>query len=173
MMKRNRHLFFKGLILLVMAAFTFSTAYAQEEKEEKNVEVMDFESGGWMFFSGAVQSLGFISEDEKNMLEESGVKMGKEPLKFGIFKIHKDPQNDSIKVEFTARELKNLKIALYAEDGKQLYLEELKVFEGKYIREIEIPGGKEGIYFLHIMAGKESMTLNFVLDSSEFLKSLD
>jgi hypothetical protein len=173
MMKRNRHLFFKGLILLVMAAFTFSTAYAQEEKEEKNVEVIDFESDGWMFFSGSIRTLGLISEDKKNMLEESGVKMGKEPLKFGIFKIHKDPQNDSIKVEFTARELKNLKIALYAEDGKQLYLEELKVFEGKYIREIEIPGSKQGIYFLQFMAGKESMTLNFVLDSSEFLKSLD
>ena len=165
-MKRNRHLFFKGLILLVMAAFTFSTAYAQEEKEEKNVEEMDFESGGWMYFTGSIRTLGLIREDKKNMLEESGIEMGKEPLKFGIFKIHKDPQNDSIKVEFTARELKNLKIALYAEDGKQLYLEELKVFEGKYIREIEIPGGKEGIYFLHIMAGKESMTLNIVVDCS-------
>ena len=166
MMKRNRHLFFKGLVLLVMATFTFSTAYAQEEKEKKNVEVIDFESDGWIDFSGCIRRLGLINEDEKYMLEESGVKMGKELLKFGNFKIHKDPQNDSIKVELTAHELKNLKIALYAEDGKQLYLEELKVFEGKYIREIEIPGGKEGIYFLHIMAGKESMTLDIVVDCS-------
>lgn len=37
MMKMNRHLLLKGLILMIMAAFTFSSATAQEEKEEKKI----------------------------------------------------------------------------------------------------------------------------------------
>lgn len=37
MMKMNRHLLLKGLILMIMAAFTFSQATAQETKEEKKI----------------------------------------------------------------------------------------------------------------------------------------
>ena len=37
MMKINRHLLLKGLILMIMAAFTFTQATAQETKEEKKV----------------------------------------------------------------------------------------------------------------------------------------
>ena len=37
MMKRKKHLLLKGLILMIMAAFTFTQATAQEEKEEKKV----------------------------------------------------------------------------------------------------------------------------------------
>ncbi len=44
---KNRHMLLKGLILLVLAVFTFSLANAQEEKEEKviKVKVMKEENG--------------------------------------------------------------------------------------------------------------------------------
>ena len=47
-MKKNRHILLKGFIMFIMATFTFTSAFAQEEKEEKKVikvKVMADEDG--------------------------------------------------------------------------------------------------------------------------------
>jgi hypothetical protein len=104
-----------------------------------------------------------ISEEEKAMLENAGLKMGDDPLDLGDLQIMIESGDGNIKIAFTAHELKNVQISLLDEKAKQLFLEELKLIDGKYIREIEIPNDK-GNYFLHIKAGKESLTRKISMD---------
>ena len=98
----------------------------------------------------------------KEMLENAGLKMDNDPLNLSDLQIRIESGDGNIKIDFTAHKLKNVQISLIDEKAKQLFLEELKLIDGKYIREIEIPNDK-GNYFLHIKAGKESMTMKISL----------
>lgn len=129
---------------------------------DKDIELIEIDGHhGTMLYISSIK----VSEPdggEMSMLEDANVKMGKEALHLHDLSINK--AHDNIKLSFYANELKNLSIAVYNAWGKQIYLEELKTFDGKYIREMELSGDEDDEYYLHIRSGKKSLTKKINLD---------
>ena len=136
--------------------------WSSGDKKSETHEIIELKGhDGAMIFKSTIMVTD-ISEEEKEMLENAGLKMDNDPLNLSDLQIWIESGDGNIKIDFTAHKLKNVQISLIDEKAKQLFLEELKLIDGKYIREIEIPNDK-GNYFLHIKAGKESMTMKISL----------
>ncbi len=105
-----------------------------------------------------------IDADDKSMLSDAGIKFGKEELHINNFTLNMDPDSENIKISFEVHELKNVSISMLNGIGSPIYMEELKKFSGKYIREIELPEGQTGDYFFHVKAGNKSISTKISIE---------
>jgi len=106
-----------------------------------------------------------LSETDKTNLQKSGVKLDtkKQELQLDNLEFYPNPSSGKINLIFTSDSKETTYIKIYDINGKTIYSEKVKNFDGNYNKEINLSDNQKGIYFLHITSGKSAATRKIML----------
>lgn len=108
-----------------------------------------------------------LNEDDYSSLQKSGADMGsKENEKLAIekLKFHPNPSDGKFTLEFSTQEKGTTEVMIYDINGRQVYQEKVKNFDGLYKNDIDISSESTGTYFLKIKQGDKLCTKKIILD---------
>jgi hypothetical protein len=92
-------------------------------------------------------------EDDIKELKDAGIKTKKRALDVENLKFSPNPSNGKINLSFTLEEMKDVTINIYDINGRVVYTETIKNFQGSYQKEIDISDKGTGAFFLQIVQG--------------------
>ncbi|MEZ5196260.1 MAG: T9SS type A sorting domain-containing protein [Bacteroidales bacterium] len=109
-----------------------------------------------------------LDEDETKKLEDAGVKVApasdENKLEVESLKFYPNPTDGKFNLKFNIAEKGTTEVKIYDLNGKEVYREKLKNFEGQYEKEIDLTGEQKGTYFLHIQQGEKISTKKIILE---------
>jgi len=153
MMKKNRHILLKSLIMFIMAAFTFTSAFAQEEKEEKKlikVKVMADEDGNISIDTSFVLDEDFDG-DWKALIKDEELLEKLESIEIDL-DLDEDGNIYLIKSPHTTQ-----KTYFYSADTDD---------DGKVTIDVEVESGDEDIHEIIVKEIDGDSTMTIVLKSA-------
>jgi hypothetical protein len=105
-----------------------------------------------------------LNDAELRSLESAGIKADKNnQLELNNLSISPNPSNGNIKLNFESTKEETVKINIFDMNGKKVFSEKVKNFDGKYSNSIDLTNEKSGTYFVNISQGKEQVTKKVVL----------
>ncbi len=120
-------------------------------KGDKTIWVDD--EGNVLNVDGAKYEFQSASEKDLEGLRDAGVKTKKKELQLKNLEFLPNPSNGKFNLSFTLTEKKKVTINVYDINGKVVYSETLKDFQGEYNKEIDISQQESGPFFLQIAQG--------------------
>jgi len=102
---------------------------------------------------GAKYEFQSANDQDLESLKDAGVKTKKKELHLDDLKFSPNPSNGKFNLSFTLKEKKKVTINIYNMNGKVVYSETLKDFQGEYNKEIDISEQESGAFFLQIVQG--------------------
>ncbi|MEZ5148959.1 MAG: T9SS type A sorting domain-containing protein [Bacteroidales bacterium] len=136
--------------------------------EDENVFVRKFDAkdGNKVVIVKSHVIIRELSDKDSETLEKSGVKMdeGKEILEIDDLTFNPNPNNGKFTLAFTTPDQSNTSIDIYDMNGKNVYTENIKNFNGRYEKEIDISNEKNGVYFLKIQQDNKISTRKIILE---------
>lgn len=145
--------------------FVYSSE-AEGEEVEMILEILSKENGEGMSFMKKI-ILKPLNEEDFEALHKSGADIGdrdSESLSVEGLKFHPNPSDGKFTLEFTTPEGGSTEIMIYDVNGKQVYTEKIKNFDGHYEKAIDISAEDSGTYFLKIKQGDRISTKKIILD---------
>lgn len=133
----------------------------------KTVEMsIDSDDSGTKTYTVVIESSSTeLDEDDYKSLESKGIKNTKgNQLKLKDLSISPNPSDGNISLDFISESKKTLKINIYGLDGKKVYSEKMKNFEGKYSKKINLSSEKSGTYFVNITQDKKQTTKKIIFE---------
>lgn len=132
-----------------------------EAKKEKIVSTVDSDSiinSNWEEVEEEDQSSIPIPDD--NDLDPTNVE---NKLELKGISVSPNPSYGLIKLEVVSGLKNPLMINIFSTNGKKVYSDTMRNFEGEYSKRINLSMEKSGIYFVSIMQGKEQISKKLIL----------
>lgn len=108
------------------------------------------------------------NDEDQSKLEKAGIDINseseKDKLKLEDLSFFPNPSNGKFNLKFEAPEKGDIEIDIYDINGKKVYNDLVKNFDGQYKKEIDISDEHKGTYFLKISQGKKATTRKIILD---------
>ncbi len=104
-----------------------------------------------------------ISEDEEEVLKQSGIENGINDLSIDNLNFYPNPNDGKFNLSFNLAEKGNVQIRIIDMNGKEVYNEKMKKFSGEYNNDIDISNSKKGVYFLQVKQGKKVLNKKIVI----------
>jgi hypothetical protein len=98
-----------------------------------------------------------LSEEDQQKAKEIGLE-DESVLELKEFKLYPNPTEGLFTIEFEIENKENTVLKVYNEEGKSVYSDKIKKFEGLYSKQIDISKEDKGIYFIRIIQGNKSVT---------------
>ncbi|MCD4681846.1 MAG: T9SS type A sorting domain-containing protein [Bacteroidales bacterium] len=109
-----------------------------------------------------------LNEEDKKNLEKAGIevapKSDNNKLEMEKLSFHPNPSNGKFTLKFNTEQEGDTDIKIYDINGKEVYNERIKDFDGKYEKEIDISENGSGTYFLKVSQGDKMMTRKIILE---------
>lgn len=108
-----------------------------------------------------------IDDQDLEILEKAGADMdmkGKEKLEIDRMKFHPNPSNGQFTLEFETPETGMTNVEIFDVNGKKVYEDTVRNFNGTYKKDIDISGEQSGTYFLKIQQGEKLSTRKIILE---------
>lgn len=132
--------------------------------EEREIDVQINEKGGRkeikMLVLKRVSILTLTDKERKSLNAGSGAG----ELKVEHIDFYPNPNNGRFNLSFELKETGTTTIEIANKDGKQVYLEKLKDFSGKFSKEIDISSEKQGLYYLTVKQGKKVLMRKLLIE---------
>lgn len=87
-----------------------------------------------------------------------------EGLLVSRLKVYPNPSDGKISVSFRAASKGDVKINITDSNGKEVYNQSLKDFEGEYFQQVDISGKGKGSYYLKIISGDDTLTKKILVE---------
>lgn len=98
-----------------------------------------------------------LTEDETQQAKSIGLE-DKIELQLNKFKAFPNPTDGVFTVEFELEEKISTLVKVYNQEGKTVYSDKVKKFDGFYSKQIDLTKQDMGIYFIRIIQGDKSVT---------------
>lgn len=98
-----------------------------------------------------------LTDDEQKQANKIGLE-DKVELELKKFKIYPNPTEGVFNIELELEVKDALLVKVYNQQGKSVYSEKIKKFDGYYSKEIDISKEDYGLYFIKIIQGDKSVT---------------
>ena len=138
------------------------------EDKEVFVEVIRKQDGEEVIEIKSKVIIVSLNEEDTKKLENAGIKVtpveDENDLEVKSLKFYPNPTDGKFHLKFSIEEKGTTIINIYDVNGKKVYNEKLKNFEGQYDQEIDLSEEQKGTYFLHIQQGDKISTRKIVLD---------
>ncbi len=109
-----------------------------------------------------------LNEKDKKSLEKAGVDLAPESndnkLEMDKLSFHPNPSDGKFTLKFNTEQKGDTDIRIYDINGKEVYNERVRNFDGKYEKEIDISENGSGTYFLKVSQGEKMMTRKIILE---------
>lgn len=93
-----------------------------------------------------------------------GVHIGEPNPKIVGILIYPNPGSNTVTIEISSVNTNDIKIKIVDILGKEIYMDEIKNYNGSYSFELDISKFSTGIYILHLQAEKDNIARKFVVD---------
>ena len=93
----------------------------------------------------------------------ASVDIDKQELAVDKLRFSPNPNNGKFDLNFKLKDKKKVQVKIVDMQGKEVYNETVKDFDGKYSNKIDISENGEGIYILQIMQGNKASTSKIVI----------
>jgi hypothetical protein len=103
-----------------------------------------------------------LSEEEKALLKNHGVKSLDTELKLGDMRVFPNPSNGFFRLQFDVAAKGDLFVNVHDAKGEKVYEERISAFKGKYERTLDLTDKATGTYFLVIEQGGKSVAEKLV-----------
>lgn len=108
-----------------------------------------------------------ITKDELKTISKKGIKTelenDVEKLELNELNFYPNPSNGQFKLEFNVAEKSKTLIKIFDLSGKQVYIEKLHNFSGKYSNDIDLSSNKPGTYILQIIQGNKMLSKKLLI----------
>ena len=107
-----------------------------------------------------------LTPADKKMLEKVVAPAeleSKKELKLNNLQYYPNPSNGKFKLSFSAAKGELTTVKIYDQEGKEVYSEEFPQFAGSFSREIDISNFGQGIFFLRVVQGSNSLTKKLLI----------
>jgi len=122
---------------------------------------IDGEKGGEMKQIVIISKM--TSSDKASEDVSTAVDLSKKELEVENLKFSPNPNNGKFELNFKLKGEKSVQINVVDMQGKVVYNEKVKDFDGKYANKIDISENGEGIYILQIIQGNKASTSKIVI----------
>ncbi|MCW3075744.1 MAG: hypothetical protein JWO32_353 [Bacteroidetes bacterium] len=96
--------------------------------------------------------------------KKAGITESKEKLIIAAMACAPNPSNGKFNLKFTGTEKTSVSINVKDINGKTVYTETVKQFNGTYDKEINLDGPAKGIYFVTIAQGQKATTKKLIVE---------
>jgi len=103
------------------------------------------------------------SSDKSAKDVSTAVDLGKQELEVDKLRFSPNPNDGRFDLNFKLKDKKKVQVKIVDMQGKAVYNETVKDFDGKYSNKIDISENGEGIYILQIMQGNKLSTSKIVI----------
>lgn len=103
------------------------------------------------------------SDDKSAKKISKKVNLNKKELSINKLKFSPNPNDGKFDLSFKLGKKQPVKIKIFDVQGKEVYSENVKNFDGKYTNKIDISDNGEGIYILQIVQGEKASTSKIVI----------
>ena len=93
----------------------------------------------------------------------ASVDIDKQELAVDKLRFSPNPNNGKFDLNFKLKDKKKVQVKIVDMQGKEVYNETVKDFDGKYSNKIDISENGEGIYILQIVQGNKASTSKIVI----------
>lgn len=148
-----------------------------EDDEDGNVKVVDLQNDledvaenvkitkritddGHIFITAEISECE-LTNDEMEKAKDIGLD-NKDNLQLNKFKIFPNPTDGLFNIEFDLDDKVKTLVQVYNEEGKMVYSDKVKNFDGIYSNEIDLSKEDNGLYFIQIIQGKKSITKKII-----------
>ncbi|MCX6292231.1 MAG: T9SS type A sorting domain-containing protein [Bacteroidetes bacterium] len=102
---------------------------------------------------------------EKYFVFKRAKKMNEQPSSAsGQVQLYPNPNNGTFSIRYQSASKEDLEVSMYDNQGKEVYSETLKNFNGEYFNQVDLPGKEKGNYILKISQGEKVVTEKFVIE---------
>ena len=144
------------------------TVDGKEYEEDVFVNVMKTKDGDKTTIITTKCIIKSLNEEDKKSLEKAGVDLAPESnenkLEMDKLSFHPNPSNGKFTLKFNTEQKGDTDIRIYDINGKEVYNERVRNFDGKYEKEIDISENGSGTYFLKVSQGEKMMTRKIILE---------
>jgi plastocyanin len=107
-----------------------------------------------------------LDKEDKELLKDSGVNFDSSENKLELerMKFSPNPSSGKFSLEFKNKTMDALNIKIYDLNGKEVYNEDVKNFDGHYKNEIDISSEDSGTYFLRISQNNKELVRKLVIN---------
>lgn len=102
-----------------------------------------------------------LDDAEKKAMKAPGKK---NELQIEHLNLYPNPNNGLFRLQFELSDKGTTTISIAEKNGNEVYNEQLSDFTGKYEKEINLTNQPNGIYYLTVKQGKQSMVRKLVID---------
>jgi phosphotransferase system IIB component len=103
-----------------------------------------------------------LSEEEKALLKNKGVKGLENDLELGDLNIFPNPSRGFYRIAFDVKEKADLEVDVHDASGERVYQEKITGFNGKYERTLDLSDKASGTYFLVIQQNGKATSRKLV-----------
>jgi hypothetical protein len=87
-----------------------------------------------------------------------------EGLGVGRMKVYPNPSDGRFSVSFKAASKGDINISVTDNNGKEVYKQTMKDFEGEYFQQVDISGKGKGSYYIKITSGDDTITKKILVE---------
>ena len=145
----------------------FTDENAEEGEQEVFVRVIEKKEGTKTIKIRSKIVVASPDEEDIKAMEKSGIDLAaREEQKLNLEKLvfHPNPSSGKFNLEFITPESTPVQVAIYDINGREVYKEDVKDFDGRYDKEIDISSENSGTYFLKISQGKKMTSRKIILE---------
>lgn len=124
---------------------------------DANVKVYKYKTDDGKVIIKALISDCDLSKVEEQKAKDLGL-VDKKELEVKNLKIYPNPTDGIFNIEFELEKKENVILKIYNQQGKAIYTDKIKKFNGYYSNEIDLTKEESGIYFVRIIQNDNSVT---------------
>jgi len=87
-----------------------------------------------------------------------------EGLAVGRLKVYPNPSDGKLSISFKAANKGDVNISITDSNGKEVYKQTMKDFEGEYFQQVDITEKGKGTYFINITSGEDTITKKILVE---------
>ncbi len=105
-----------------------------------------------------------ISDSESKNLKSQGIKTSSKAPEFDYIKFYPNPSKEDINIQFKLAKQGDIKVRISNMLGQEIFQEDLKDYNGEYMRTVNLKQYGEGTYIMQIIQGKRVITRKIIVE---------
>ena len=127
----------------------------------ENANIYRYETDdGKIIFKTVISDDKVVEVDEKSEQEEKD----DNELVLEDFKLYPNPTDGIFNIEFKLDNKETVTVKVFNKDGKSVFNDKIRKFDGYYVNEINLSEQDNGIYFVKVIQGNKSITKKVLKD---------